>query len=345
MKWRRRSIGYSRVRSISIMLVVLLIMSFLFFLHDTSKSSTLIPPKDKETLSHSVTDGIKKSLEFVHITKTGGSAIENAGSSATPPIIWGACHYMSIEEVGCATPDIPYIAPDFQSYALTSPWHTPPKILRKVVDDSLYPYADADLFAVIRNPYDRIISEYYCPWQGFQAKYKKLSKRDKDPNDPVNLNYWVKDMITRLQQSFSEFDVTKVQKVQRKGFNEDPYNLSQKHYINQAEYVYDGKNVVIKNVIHYENLSEEFDSLMKKYSLNVKLPSKEEAGVYTENETSKRLTYRDLSPESIEIINQYARPDFDLFGYTMVDKFEEGDNYSLEADPAKARFSLLSAMQ
>jgi hypothetical protein len=72
-------------------------------------------------------------LEFVHITKTGGSAIEKAGAKAG--IIWGACHYMNITEVGCERPDIPYIAPDYQSYALTSPWHTPPKLLRIYVNE------------------------------------------------------------------------------------------------------------------------------------------------------------------------------------------------------------------
>src|SRR6056300_49583 len=63
-------------------------------------------------------------LEFVHITKTGGSSIENAG--ATIGINWGSCHYMKVEEVGCSSPDLPYEKPDYQSYALTSPWHTPP---------------------------------------------------------------------------------------------------------------------------------------------------------------------------------------------------------------------------
>lgn len=334
MRWRKRS----KIRSMSILLAVLLMMAVLFFF-----SSKIIQPNNKELLSQSFTNGINKNLEFVHITKTGGSAIEKAGASAKEPIVWGACHYMSIEEVGCDSPDIPYVAPNFQSYALTSPWHTPPKILRKVVDDALYPYADADLFAVIRNPYDRIISEYYCPWQGFQAKYKKHSRRDKDPNDPINLNFWVKNTITHLEESFREFDVTKVHKIQKKGVNEDPYNLSQKHYINQAEYVYDGNNVIIKNVIHYEHLLQEFDILMNKYNLNVKLPSKEESGIYTDKENSERLTYRDLSPESIQIINKYARADFDLFGYTMIDKFEAGDNYSLDADPTKARFSAYSS--
>ena len=84
----------------------------------------------------------------------------------------------------------------------------------------------------------------------------------------------------------------------------------------------------MKNVVHYENLSSEFDALMKKYDINVTLPSKEE-GVYSDAKKS-RLSYTDLDPEAIALINAFAKVDFEKFGYQMVEKqFEE--NYSLEA--------------
>lgn len=274
----------------------------------------------------------KKKLEFVHITKTGGSAIEKAGSKLD--LIWGACHYMNITEVGCMAPDVSYSAPDFQSYALTSPWHTPPKLLRKYVNESQYPYDDADLFAVIRNPYDRIISEYYCPWLGFQAKFRKDTVHTKDPNDPAVMNAWVQSMVTRLSKAMEEFK--KIQrenakpKVQSKDVNEDRYVLAQKHFVNQAEYVYDGDNVVIKNVVHYENVSKEFTKLMEKYDIEASLPPKEKSGTYTDTNNVKRLTYRALDAKSISVINEFAKPDFEKFGYEIVeDKFDK--SYSLEA--------------
>ena len=271
-------------------------------------------------------------LEFVHITKTGGSAVEKAG--AKQGITWGACHYMNITEVGCSSPDVPYEAPNYQSYALTSPWHTPPKLLRKYVNDDQYPYDDADLFVIIRNPYSRILSEYYCPWLGFQAKFREDTKHEKDPNDPDVMNHWVKSMITRLSKAMDEFNERKEgdePKEQKKGLNEDKYVLAQKHYFNQAEYVYDGDEVIIKNVVHYENLSAEFDALMAKYNINATLPPKEKGGIYTDTKNKKRLSYLDLYPETIEVINEFAKPDFEKFGYKMVDKFEKDDGYSLEA--------------
>jgi hypothetical protein len=113
-------------------------------------------------------------LEFVHFKKTAGSSIEKA--AAEHGILWGACHFLKIPELGCLDPDIPYVAPNYPSYASVNrwhtPWHTPPKILRRTVERDFYPYLDADLFTVVRNPYDRFVSEYYCPWAGYKGDHK-----------------------------------------------------------------------------------------------------------------------------------------------------------------------------
>mmetsp|Transcript_5338 Transcript_5338/g.8822 ORF Transcript_5338/g.8822 Transcript_5338/m.8822 type:complete len:1000 (+) Transcript_5338:185-3184(+) len=283
---------------------------------------------DSSTKRDTTTSNSKPRLEFVHITKTGGSAIEKA--AATVGITWGACHYMELEEVGCSSPDLPYDAPDYQSYALTSPWHTPPKLLKMYVDGTKYPYDDADLFTIIRNPYSRVLSEYYCPWNGFQPKYLRDTVHEKDPGDPKVMNEWVKSMVKRLGVAMNAFNMEKGKvKEQSKGLNEDDRILAQKHYVNQAEYVYDGDEIIVKHVLHYENLSGEFDALMKKYNIALTLPSKDE-GVYSEANNERRLSYKDLDPEAIALVNVFAKVDFEKFGYQMVEeKFDE--NYSLEA--------------
>jgi hypothetical protein len=301
------------------------IIAFITFLCILPTSNEI---SQEETKAKATTN--KKRLEFVHITKTGGSAIEKAGSEAG--IIWGACHFMNITDVGCFNPDIPYIAPNYQSYAKTSPWHTPPKIIKRQFDNSRNPYIGSELFAVVRNPYSRVISEYYCPWLGFQPKFRKNTVHAKDPNDPKIMNYWVKQMVIKLEKSlndYSNIEPGKRPKQQWKGKNEDPYNLAQKHYVNQAEYVFDGDKQVIKHVVHYEDLSEEFHLLMNQYDLDVKLAPKESGGTYTNNE--KKLTYLDLDKESIAIINRYAAKDFDMLGYEMTDSFDSDVNYSLRA--------------
>ena len=276
----------------------------------------------------------EKKLEFVHITKTGGSAIEKAASKAG--LIWGACHYLSNKEVGCSQPDLPWKEPGYQSFSLTSPWHTPPKWLKHSIDEGMYPYNGADLFVVIRNPYSRIVSEYYCPWNGFQGKHR---------NNPDVMNEWVKHTVTALDTAMDEFNdrnrdgqwrrvQAKVEeRTKRSKYGHfDPYRylFAQKHYINQAEYVYDGDSVIVKNVVHYENLSKEFDALMKKYGIDLSLPPKEKDGTYTYKSQSK-LSHTDLNPDTIALINKFAKPDFERFGYQRVENFGKDDRYSLEA--------------
>lgn len=287
----------------------------------------------------------RRRLEFVHITKTAGSAIEKA--AAEQGILWGACHYMKLEELGCQTPDISYRAPNYQSYALTSPWHTPPKILqRRIIDmdtvqNLTYPYQDADMFTVVRNPYDRFLSEYYCPWAGYKGDKK---------DHPDTMNRWMNHKIATMEQLLSDFYRANqhqprkhTHQQQGPNLNEDPFLLAQKHFINQAEYVYDGDIQIIQHVLHYENLTQEFASLMQLYNLSVYLTTKtdntkellllqeqRQSWIDTVNNTQKakssssilykrdgKLTTQDLYPDTIALINRYAAKDFQLFGYTM----------------------------
>ena len=79
---------------------------------------------------------MEKQLKFIHIPKTAGTSIENAGKKIN--IDWGRYHKEYIPEK---------IAYHFHH-------HT---ILSKLNPDIVNKY---DWFMVVRNPYDRILSEY-----------------------------------------------------------------------------------------------------------------------------------------------------------------------------------------
>ena len=97
---------------------------------------------------------LMNNIDFVHITKTGGTSIENWGLQNN--INWGY-NKKDIFEKGRYSIDWKGgRANDKES------WHIPPRCF---INNRRYPYKNTT-FMVVRNPYSRIISEYYCPWVG-----------------------------------------------------------------------------------------------------------------------------------------------------------------------------------
>merc|ERR1711862_272087 len=99
----------------------------------------LLPEKEKR---------IENSLEFVHIKKNAGTAIEKAGADAN--IAWGACHYVILAFCEGVKPD------KAKEYSGGSPWHDP--------DNNKYAQ-HTKTFTVVRNPYERVLSMYYYDTQ------------------------------------------------------------------------------------------------------------------------------------------------------------------------------------
>lgn len=282
------------------------VFQFINNIHSSSITSTatkgIAIDKQQPIMPH-------KRLEFVHITKTGGSAIEKL--AADNGITWGICHFTNAPYLNCMEQN--YVSTE--DLYIGTPWHAPPKVVNTLLVPPKYeynPYSDADLFAVVRNPYDRAISEYYCPFFGM----KNANTND----DVVIMNKWIQNMIKELEKEPTRYYFKSPQT--RK-------YTSHKHYLNQVEYIYDNNGkTLIQNVIHFEDLSQEFSELMTRYNLDyLKLPDKQTNGVNVVS--SKTFTYKNLTDKTVEYINRYAAKDFDILGYTMVDTMD--DSYSLKA--------------
>ena len=78
----------------------------------------------------------------------------------------------------------------------------------------------------------------------------------------------------------------------------------------------ESNKTIVDNVLRFENLKVEFAKLMKKYNMNVTLPSTSVNAGRGRGEAG-RLTQFDLCPETIRAINEYMRGDFEMFGYEM----------------------------
>ena len=98
-------------------------------------------------------------LSFVHITKTGGTAIEKL--AAGKGIAWGACRWVTnsspFDKICNGLPL--YNKWNYKGGQKT-PWHDPSA-----------KYDCNELFAVVRNPYTRSVSEFFCKWGGHKGTF------------------------------------------------------------------------------------------------------------------------------------------------------------------------------
>merc|ERR1719277_2862728 len=127
---------------------------------------------------------------------------------------------------------------------LCEPWHIPPRYFCK------NPYAGYDIFAVVRNPYSRMISEFRCPWKGFQAPKSARSFSDRQKRKGLraaasanDLNAWI---LEQLQQRRAR----------------PPFRSG--HLIPQHIYIFNsnGKRFVpAANVLRFERLNADFAAL------------------------------------------------------------------------------------
>ena len=190
---------------------------------------------------------LEKKLKFIHITKCAGTFIEDLGKSYN--IKWGRFH----KEYGF--------------------WHnyTIPKNIKHKYD----------WFMIVRNPYTRILSEYYCKWIGIGEK--------------------------NISHSKEEFNKYLIEKIKNR-------NSQRFHYMPQHNYLDKSINI---EIIKFENMHDELTKLFKKNNLNITIPNKKTNS--REQGNSKLLfTINDFSPELIHLINEVYDKDFKVFGYEKI---------------------------
>ena len=183
-----------------------------------------------------------KSLKFIHITKCAGTSIEDLGLENN--IYWGRHH----KEYGW--------------------WH---EIL---LNKSKHFKDKYDWFMIVRNPYDRILSEYHCFY-----------------NNREQLNH-----------SVDEFNLFLINKIKKR-------SLSGEHYTEQYRYLDSDCNI---HILKFENLENDFNNLMLRYNLNIKLNKHIKTG------RNKKFQISDFSKELISLINSVYEKDFLFFGYEIM---------------------------
>jgi hypothetical protein len=231
-------------------------------------------------------------LAFFHIPKTAGTAVEEAGGRRG--LTWGSClfNHKPKRDV-CEYPD----GKEWPKHV--GWWHVPRQYFPLANVD---PYRGAELFAVVRDPYDRMLSEFYyiCTlrvfdWRPDQCDRTRLF-------DAAYLNEW-------LQRKLSHKD----------SGTASSYLADNGHFTPQHDYVVGPHQVrVIDHVLRMDGaalpLSEQFDRLMRAFSLgSVRLESINALGAESRRDVAK-LDTRNLAPDTLEAIHATYDSDFAL-GY------------------------------
>lgn len=191
-----------------------------------------------------------KELKFMHITKTGGTSVEAAGRTLN--VSWGKYHTFAERAYGL--------------------WHDLPakknaSLLRKY-----------DWFTVVRNPFSRIVSEFWCRWGG--------RGRPKEVN-VSSFNAFIASRVTSKLQRFPG------------------------HWTPQAKYLSVlslGPDMSLR-VLHFESLRDDFARLCRLSGLPaVDLP--------TLNLQSHPLNVTHLTLDTTDLIRRVYDLDFEAFGYS-----------------------------
>ena len=210
-----------------------------------------------ETLKYK---SLNNKLKFVHITKTAGTYIEDIAFEKN--ILWGRHDNKLLYLINKYKRSGP---------GYGSPWHEPILFLNE------NPYRkNTKLFTIVRNPYDRIISECLCKYGG------RFSEKMKTKED---LNFYINEQVKKKQV----------------------LDLSFHHFLPQNLYTHNesGKKI-IDIIIKYEEINK-FNDLMKQFNIDIEYVRKEKL--------KREFNIKDISETNIKLINNIYHLDFIYYNY------------------------------
>ena len=259
----------------------------------------LIPPRPNLIIKDNFRP---KKLKFIHITKTAGTSIEEIGIKNNQR--WGMYHF----EYGCPEEKL--------NNKRNNPgfWHQPfslkPKALKRKYD----------WFMVVRNPYTRCLSEFNFYYRHITEFKTKLQRDLSDhlekhylPNC-TGLSNQLKIMAELLKSLDLEPNKKTMNKLIRQLINQRQNNFhlaDNFHYHFLPQYLYlDPDGIARINILKFENIEQEFNQLMEDYQLNIQLNEKH-------NISKNIFSIKDFDNQTISLINQVYRNDFNLFGYKV----------------------------
>ena len=210
-------------------------------------------------------DKINNNYKFIHITKTGGTSIEEFGIKLG--IKWGK-----------------YDKIFYDNFKTDEYWHTP------------LCYFDIEIikrykwFCIVRNPYDRILSEL-----NFLVKANFIKHNRED------INLYLKNILQNIL----------IENKLNKEFIEDNKLCYKFHFVPQYFYISNEINTNNFKIIKFENLNKEVNNFFREIKI-------EENFNIHENKSEKYFSIENLTIQNIKLINKIYKKDFELFNYKLI---------------------------
>lgn len=263
----------------------------------TNRSANFLSSMVKEALNP--TSDLPPRLEFVHIQKNAGSTLEFLALQQN--VAWGACHFnFSWKRQGLLRRCPPLRNHGNQSSQVF--WHWPLQELEKFSKKygvfEVHPYDniwDVDYiirpkkyFAVVRNPYTRVISL-------FQSNHQN---KNHVRNFHITKNYfnsWIQSVLKRPSIVGLNYENATI--CQYPFFYDDTVSIPKQ---------------MIHHVVQFEHLVEDFNSLALQYGLNMSIPETKVNSGSLEEKIHHNLTKHDLTNKTIHMLNTLCSKDFDL---------------------------------
>ena len=238
---------------------------------------------------HSAKDTTRKLL-FVHIPKTAGTMIESVGGLQAK-LPWGSClfnHKPKRRGGVCRYPKGQFEWPTKVGW-----WHLPSHFFPLM---GVNPYDGAEVFGVVRDPLDRLVSEFY-----YICRKKKNNNWDQVEcnqtliHESSYLNEWLQFKLSNLLSNRS---------------SSEGYLFDNGHYTPQYDFAVAKAGVrTLDYVLRMDDLQSEFRKLVKAYAIKVSVP---ENKINAARNDTRDLTVKHLDGSTLALVRQSYEHDFEL---------------------------------
>lgn len=136
-------------------------------------------------------------------------------------------------------------------------------------------------FTTVRNPWDKVVSEYH---------FRMKTNQNNLLENPIEFNKWVK-------YTYQDKNTTY-------------YDKRSRMFLSQIDWISDQNGfILVDEILHFENLHNDFNSLMRKLGKNITLPHV--------NSTDHRNYQEYYTPETKQIVQIWFEQDIERFGYSF----------------------------